>query len=107
MSKDKPARWFQCAFDHDRQADGTLPPAVAVAVIVAQPTMVDGKIVDGADRMQVDAVPGTRWFTTTDPRLGVALAQLEWLDEISEPSPAQIKQHKQELTTPANAGKER
>lgn len=109
MSKDNPARWFECAFDHDRQADGSLPPAITVAVVVAQPTMMDGKVIDGADRMQLDAVPGTRWFTTADPRLGAALAQLQWLAEIDEPSPSQIKQHKQELKSPspAVAGKER
>ena len=108
MSKtDKTVRWFQVAFDHDRLADGGLPPAHLIGISVQRPVMIAGQVHTPPERIELKAVPSTRLFQTTDPVVAAALAQLSTLIEIDPPTPQQLKQHKQQITTPASAGKEK
>ena len=104
---DKTVRWFQVAFDHDRNPDGGLPPAPLIGLSVQRPVMIAGQVHTPPERIELKAVPGTRLFQTTDPVIAAALEQLPTLVEIDPPSQQQLNKHKQQITTPASAGKEK
>lgn len=86
------ARFFECAFTHDQDQDGNLPPATVVAVTVARPTLAPGGGVDLApESARVQAIKGTRIFETSDPVIAEALAQCPDLRETDKPSAKTLK----------------
>ena len=86
-----PERYFECAFDHDKLPDGSLPPARQLAVTVARPVILDGQPGMGAERVIVKAIPGTRTFVTADPVVADALATVPTLRETDPPKQTKSK----------------
>ena len=65
---------------------GNLEPIQVVGVLVIQPTMRDGEVVDDPQTLEVKPIPGTRVVATRDPRIVDGLLASGNFDEIDAPS---------------------
>lgn len=99
MSADDGTRYFEIAFDHDKDAHGNLPPAAEVSVTVLRPVKVTGGSIEMAPQNDtVVPMPGTRIFATADPITADSLALLPTLREIDKPSSKELKSHRDSST---------
>ena len=93
-SSEDRARYFECAFDHDKDHHGNLPPATRVAVTVLRPVQTPSGVDVAPETAEVEAIKDTRLFKTDDPVVAEALAQCPDVREIDKPSQKVLKEHR-------------
>lgn len=93
-SSEDRARYFECAFDHDKDHEGNLPPARVVGLTVMRPISTPNGVDIAPETVYVEPVKDTRLFKTDDPVVAEALAQCPDVREIDKPSQKVLKEHR-------------
>lgn len=81
-----PDRHFRLLDHIGLDADGNPQPIHEIGLSVLTPTMKDGEIVDVAERITLNAAPGTRIVKTADPRVADGLLASGQYEEVDPPS---------------------